>query len=230
MNPYPKSPDCAGLQTAGTNFASIEILSPVKTDSDGDHLLDGIEDINHNGWLDFNETDPTILDTDGDGISDGVEQMLDVDGDGVPDVDVELLSNGKKCSPPQNPNDVDCDGVVNARDDDSDDDGCKDADEKAPDVWKQNVVNCGASVSTGASGSVATAATTPEAAPSFKPVLAPKIFSEGGGACALVHITHNNTSTSIHIIIIMFSLVGLVYIRLRLCPYYVRSGQIRSPI
>ena len=40
------------------------------SDSDEDGLLDGAEDTNQNGILDFGETDPRVADTDGDGLSD----------------------------------------------------------------------------------------------------------------------------------------------------------------
>ena len=42
-------------------------------DTDGDGLLDGIEDANHNGIIDPGETDPLNLDTDADGLPDGIE-------------------------------------------------------------------------------------------------------------------------------------------------------------
>ena len=161
INPNPKNPECAGLQTAGTNFASIGILDPVKEDSDGDGLADGAEDINHNGWLDIGETDPTTSDTDSDGISDYAETMLDLDRDGFPDIVKELLKNGAKCSPPMEESDLDCDGVINARDDDSDGDGCLDRDEGMyadndtngiPDVWEQVQASCGTNSGGGLSG------------------------------------------------------------------------------
>ncbi len=42
-------------------------------DTDGDGLGDGVEDANHNGIVDPNETDPRNWDTDGDGLSDAEE-------------------------------------------------------------------------------------------------------------------------------------------------------------
>ena len=42
-------------------------------DTDGDGLLDGTEDANHNGLLDMGETDPCNKDTDNDGMPDGWE-------------------------------------------------------------------------------------------------------------------------------------------------------------
>ena len=62
-------------------------------DSDGDGLLDGSEDINLNGIVDANESNPCTSDSDGDGLSDGEEVNLhttnptltDTDDDGMPD-------------------------------------------------------------------------------------------------------------------------------------------------
>ena len=79
---------------------------PSSPDSDGDGLLDGIEDANHNGWIDgdgaplqpadgpslgrnwptgkwsafWTETDPNNPDTDGDGLSDGYGEDKDFNG------------------------------------------------------------------------------------------------------------------------------------------------------
>lgn len=53
-------------------------------DSDGDGLLDIVEDANRNCMVDPGETDPMLPDTDGDGLLDGDE---DVDGNGVWDED-----------------------------------------------------------------------------------------------------------------------------------------------
>jgi len=60
---------------------------PHDADSDDDGILDGIEDANHNGVVDEDETDPCNADTDGDGIQDGTELGItvavpDPDGDG----------------------------------------------------------------------------------------------------------------------------------------------------
>jgi tetratricopeptide (TPR) repeat protein len=46
---------------------------PTNPDTDGDGLLDGQEDANHNGQVDPGETDPNKADSDGDGKSDGEE-------------------------------------------------------------------------------------------------------------------------------------------------------------
>ncbi|WP_304511247.1 Ig-like domain-containing protein [Desulfopila sp. IMCC35008] len=44
---------------------------PLVADTDGDGLLDGVEDANQNGITDADETDPLLSDSDGDGIADG---------------------------------------------------------------------------------------------------------------------------------------------------------------
>ena len=48
-------------------------------DSDNDGLLDGEEDVNHNGSLDGGETDPCDPDSDDDGITDGYEVQYGLD-------------------------------------------------------------------------------------------------------------------------------------------------------
>jgi len=48
---------------------------PLNPDSDGDLLPDGREDLDGDGLLDAGETDPTSVDTDGDGLSDGTDQF-----------------------------------------------------------------------------------------------------------------------------------------------------------
>ena len=52
---------------------------PQNPDSDGDGLLDGYEDANHNGVIESNETNPLKRDTDGDGFSDGFEVRAGTD-------------------------------------------------------------------------------------------------------------------------------------------------------
>ncbi len=82
------------------------MTDPSNPDSDGDGLLDGIEDANHNGWVDgdgssltpgqnpstrsswptghwtptWQEADPNNPDTDGDGLSDGYGEDKNLDG------------------------------------------------------------------------------------------------------------------------------------------------------
>ncbi len=211
INPDPKDSECAGLQTAGTNFTSIGQLSPIKKDSDGDGINDGDEDANHNGWLDPDETDPTIEDTDKDGISDGIEAALDIDGDGYPDVDILMLENGKKCTPPESATDLDCDGVPNTRDDDSDNDGCYDreegihADENRdgiPDVWQQDVAKC---MDASAGGGVPAAPVAPVPSAGGLGMMNPSKaipVSEGGGACSLTPTGAGSSAYLIYLLLI----------------------------
>jgi len=96
------------------------------TDSDGDGIPDGIEDSNHDGRRDVNETDATNTDTDHDGISDGVE---DANHNGIVDsgetdpknndTDGDGFSDGFEVSHGMNPlhadvTDTDGDGLVDA--------------------------------------------------------------------------------------------------------------------
>ena len=82
-----------------THFQSVSVSSTLM-DSDGDGLLDIDEDVNGNGVVETNETDPNDADTDNDGIMDGVEDAnqngivdsgetdpcnIDTDGDGIQD-------------------------------------------------------------------------------------------------------------------------------------------------
>jgi uncharacterized protein (TIGR03382 family) len=55
---------------------------PLNPDTDGDFLLDGIEDANHDGHFDASETNPLQVDTDDDGLLDGRE---DANHNGVVD-------------------------------------------------------------------------------------------------------------------------------------------------
>lgn len=120
---------CHGLQAAGTNYHNPYAMDPLNPDSDADGLTDGEEDMNGNGWCDPEDTDPSIMDTDRDDLEDGVEALGDFDGDGIPDFDYRLIQGEGECRPPESMSDLDCDGVPNARDDDSDNDGCPDAQE-----------------------------------------------------------------------------------------------------
>lgn len=116
-------------EAVGTNFKKPHFMDPQNPDSDGDGLKDGEEDKNNNGWIDPDDTDPSISDTDDDDISDYVEVIGDFDGDGFPDFDFSIMSNGPRCNPPASMSDLDCDGIPSARDDDSDNDGCPDKSE-----------------------------------------------------------------------------------------------------
>jgi hypothetical protein len=54
-------------------FVDADETDPNDADTDDDGLSDGVEDANHNGSVDDNETDPRLLDTDNDGLQDGTE-------------------------------------------------------------------------------------------------------------------------------------------------------------
>lgn len=80
---------------------TITFTDYLDADTDDDGLLDGAEDKNKNGSVDFTETNAKDADTDDDGLRDGQE---DVDGDGVVDAgetnplvadsDYDLLNDG----------------------------------------------------------------------------------------------------------------------------------------
>ncbi|MFW3145981.1 MAG: transglutaminase domain-containing protein [Thermoplasmatota archaeon] len=88
-------------------------------DTDGDLLLDVEEDINRNGLLDANETDPNDRDTDHDGLLDSYERWAsygykthprnpDTDGDGLLDGEEVLLgTDGLTSDPTRNDTDED---------------------------------------------------------------------------------------------------------------------------
>lgn len=142
---------CHGVLPGGSNYVRPGVLDPTNPDSDGDGLSDGAEDIDGNGWIDIEESDPTIEDSDNDGIMDGIEASGDFSGDGLPDFDRTVISNGRGCTPPESFSDLDCDGIPNARDGDSDNDGCADLEEGGlyddngngiPDVYDATVKRC----------------------------------------------------------------------------------------
>ena len=83
---------------------------PLNADSDADGILDGIEDVDHDGTLNVNETDPTESNVD-----------LDSDGDGLRDVVETGATGGVNNTDPFNP-DSDEDGIVDGIED-SDRDG-----------------------------------------------------------------------------------------------------------
>lgn len=191
---------CRGLQSAGSNFSSIGALNPLKSDSDSDGIDDGAEDANANGWLDQDETDPSTGDTDEDGIPDAVEVTGDLDGDGLVDIDLQYINNGGTCAPPAQVGDLDCDALPNARDPDSDNDGCADREEGLtvdshgiPASYNAKVKRCGSGAASPTMGSVST-----PAAPAVSSDPAPQTSGEpaahagfvgkvrGGGSCSLI--------------------------------------------
>ena len=104
-------------------------------DTDGDGIVDKLEDKNGNGKVDPGETDPKKKDTDGDGIPDGVEDANkngkvdtgesdptknDTDGDGLLDSQEDKNKNGKKDK-------NETDSTLKDTDGDGIDDGVEDA-------------------------------------------------------------------------------------------------------
>lgn len=203
INPHPAHPLCRGLQSAGTNFDTIGALDPRKIDSDNDGRSDGEEDANQNGWLDDGETDPTTPDTDGDGIPDAIEVTGDLDQDGIVDVMLGAINNGGSCAPPPTMADVDCDGMPNANDTDSDNDGCSDAEEGllpkgdpagVPAAYHASVKACGGATAPappGGGGSVPVTEPPPTAEElALEADTAARTYYsrqvQGGGSCALL--------------------------------------------
>ena len=133
----PSNPDCDGdgIPDGKELLWNLDIdgdglINARDKDSDGDGLPDSVEDRNHNGIVDDGETDLTNPDSDYDGLLDGKEDINangivdpnetdplnnDTDGDGLPD--------GREYNPFM---DEDGDGLINARDKDSDNDGLDD--------------------------------------------------------------------------------------------------------
>jgi len=108
---------------------------PLVKDSDGDGLSDGVENADHDGVVDSDETSPNAKDSDQDGIGDGVEagssyatgvpgQSIptsgtegDSDGDGLLDGQEDKNKDGKLDADETNPvvADTDGDGVIDGR-------------------------------------------------------------------------------------------------------------------
>ncbi|MCA9538576.1 MAG: hypothetical protein KC620_06790 [Myxococcales bacterium] len=117
---------------------------PLNPDTDGDGLLDGVEDVDQDGSFDDGETDPRNRDTDGDGLEDGEEDANlngiwgpvdgetdprnpDTDGDGLTDGIEDTNRNGiYEQGVETDPNNRDTDG-------DGLEDGVEDADHDG--VW-----------------------------------------------------------------------------------------------
>lgn len=185
---------CHGLQPAGTNFRKPNVFDPLNPDSDGDGLKDGEEDQNGNGWLDPEDTDPTIVDTDRDGIEDGAENLGDNDGDGVADFDFHTIQGEGSCNPPEGVSDIDCDGISNARDDDSDNDGCPDAQEDGwidanvngiPDLYDAEIKACPEPATGGGSGGGSAGEEGEGENPDASVGSAFPFMADDGGACSL---------------------------------------------
>ncbi|MDB4442343.1 hypothetical protein N9219_02870 [bacterium] len=94
-------------------------LNANNADTDDDCIPDGVEDANHDGSLDFNETDPCDIDTDNDGIQDGTELGYTL-SDANPDTNTGIFQP-----------DLDPSTTTNPLDDDTDNDGVLDGEEDA---------------------------------------------------------------------------------------------------
>ncbi len=120
-----------GVHDSPPEIRTIYVLNPAMADSDGDGLLDSVEDKNGNSiWdPDLGETDLNDPDTDGDGLMDGLEMdatdgwstdplNADTDGDFILDGQEDLNGNGQVDEGETDPNneDTDGDGVVDSKD------------------------------------------------------------------------------------------------------------------
>ena len=219
---------CHGLTPAGTNYHHANMLSPTSPDSDGDGLLDGQEDHDGNGWIDGDESDPSLEDSDGDGLSDGTEATGDFDGDGFPDFDVRNVVGEQGCHPPSALSDIDCDGVPNQRDNDSDNDGCADRDEGGwkdvnkndiPDVYDSQVKSCdvsggGGSIAGAISGQGGHEESPQEESPPVSSISL-RHLATAGGACSLMTTSSDDLSSGI--LLVLISLLGLLLAKARFC-------------
>ena len=112
---------------------------PTLADTDGGGVDDGLEDLDGDGEVDADETDPTDPaddsdwgDSDGDGILDGEEDArsgTDTDGDGTADADDLDSDADGLLDADEGTDDGDGDGIGNWRDEDSDGDGYGDTEE-----------------------------------------------------------------------------------------------------
>lgn len=132
----------------------IEIAAgtdPSNPDTDGDGLVDGVEDADHDGVFDVGETDPRDADTDDDGLVDGNTGSEDLNANGIvdpgetdpvnPDTDGDGIYDGteKGLSTPETPDtdrsagyfvpDADPSSKTDPAKQDSDNDGLLDGEE-----------------------------------------------------------------------------------------------------
>ncbi|PIR20509.1 MAG: hypothetical protein COV45_05545 [Deltaproteobacteria bacterium CG11_big_fil_rev_8_21_14_0_20_47_16] len=238
------SSGCLGAPVGGVNYKYPSVMNSHSRDSDGDGLPDGEEDANHNGWLDPMESDPSTPDTDNDGIDDYVESTGDTDHDGIPDFYLGDISNGSKCSPAKTVLDLDCDGLSNAQDTDSDNDGCSDRAEGLGTQGSQSIPSAytnaskacsasgggsaGGSSSGGSSAGGSIGTSTGTASPSISDV-DPRTGlgswnshwagrTDGGGDCSLIRQTQipgNSSKTLFFLAALLVSVLGTARTNLR---------------
>ena len=141
LDNYGKVPGVNSASEGGDRSKRLKgsMTDPGNPDTDGDGLLDGIEDANRNGWVDgdgdpivpgqdastrvnwptghwtpaWTETDPNSPDTDGDGLSDGYGEDKDLDGRIAGDTNSNRVWDAGECwteTDPLNP-DTDGDGL-----------------------------------------------------------------------------------------------------------------------
>ena len=145
---------------AGSGCANVALdvdpastTSPVRADTDGDQIPDGIEDLDHNGAVGPGERDPNRVDTDGDGLPDGLEDAnwngrtdageldptnRDSDSDGIGDGVEDANHDGTRQPDETDPldDDSDADGVLDG-DEDTNHDGVRQSyeiDPRTPDT------------------------------------------------------------------------------------------------
>lgn len=125
-------------------------------DTDDDGIPDGVEDSDHNGVVDYGETDPCNIDTDGDGIQDGTEAGYELSDLG-PDTDTGIFVADADPSTTTNSlnNDTDGDSLLDGEEDtnyngmvdagetdpysnDSDGDGVADNIDNCPTIYNSN--------------------------------------------------------------------------------------------
>ncbi len=126
-DPNKTDPGICGCGTSDTDSDGdgipncVEYLwctDPNDADTDDDGILDGDEDVNHNGVVDSGETDPCEIDTDGDGIQDGTELGYTFN-DIRPDTDTGIFQpdlDPTTTTDPLNP-DTDGDGFLDGEED-----------------------------------------------------------------------------------------------------------------
>ena len=119
-DPDPLVPEAPADSDGDGLLDSIENMVPGldanNPDSDGDGLNDGVEDRNHDGVVNAGETDPKTVDTDCDGVSDSEELNLGLDPL-KQDSDGDLISDGVELGRTTNLDSSHCASFVGDADD-----------------------------------------------------------------------------------------------------------------